>query len=430
MGTSRLRTAALPMLLSTVLLAACGGGGGGDDHDHEHTHLDSVGRLALIEAGSPVLRVFDLDDRATVGSITLANPPSAVVASPGHRYALVLQRDSGLVQFVDGGLWQEDHVDHLHDYKQAPRLLDFRLAASRPTHYETHDGLAALFFDGDADDGQPASVSLLTDASVAAARAEAQLSLDRAMHGTAEPRGEFLLVSDTDPQAAAGSLPDGVALYRRGSAGLTRLGRFDTGCPGLHGSFSSGDYSVFGCLDGVLVVAQAGENFSARKLANPAQMPAGARIGTLVGHEDLDRFVGIASPGLLFEVDPAAGTITPIDWAADRTRRAHGFDAHGERFLVLDDEGVLHVLDPADGWHRHAAIPVIDEMPAAAPFPSIAVSRAAEQAFVSDPMARAVAVIDLEAGEIEQWIALDFAPTGLAWLGIEAHEHGEHGHEH
>ena len=410
--------AACLALSSFALLAACGGGGGGEP-PHEHTHIESAGRLALIEAASTAVRIYDLDDKAVAAELTVSNPPSAVHASPGGRYAVVMQRLEDQVQFVDGGLWQEDHGDHMHDYKEAPVLTGFVLAGSRPTHYETHEGLAAVFNDGI--DGTSASVAVLSDAGIGSGSQLASLALSTHMHGTAEPRGEYLLTTHRDPMTAS-TLPDVVALYQREGSEYRLVEAFAETCPSLHGSFSNEDHTAFGCSDGVLVITQSGDSFSARKLPNPAEMPAEARIGTVIGHDHVQSFVGIAS-GLLFEIDPVAGTISPIALPADRESAARAFDAHGENLLVLDDLGNLHLLDAGNGWALRGTLPVVATMPTAAPFPAIAASRAEETAFVSDPVARDIAVIDLGTATLAERLTLDFSPAGMVWLGIEAHEH-------
>ncbi len=421
MTSPRRSTLARIALSSFALLAACGGGSDGAPDAHEHAHIDSAGRLALIEANSHVVRIYDLDDKSVAAELAVSNPPSAVHASPGHRYAVVTQRLQDQVQFIDGGLWQEDHGDHLHDYEQAPSLAGFSLAGSRPTHYETHEGLAAVFNDGLEATGTNASVVLLDDASIQGGAPLASLGLATYMHGTAEPRGAFLLTTHRDPMTAS-TLPDVVALYQREGNGYSLVEEIAETCPGLHGSFSNENHTAFGCTDGVLVVTQSGDSFSARKLPNPAGMSAQARIGTVIGHDHVESFVGIAS-GLLFEIDPVAGAISPIVLPADRESAAHAFDAHGENLLVLDDLGNLHLLDVENGWASRGVLPTVATMPTAAPFPAIAASRAEETVFVSDPVARDIAVIDLETAAIAERLPLSFSPAGMAWLGMEAHEH-------
>lgn len=431
-------------LACAAALAACGGGSNnvveitpeptqpGDGEDpHDHDPVAAAGRLIALEANSAQVHAIDLEHGSVLQTFTSDHASSALYASPDQRYAVLLQRNQNQAQFIDGGVWQEDHGDHLHDYTQAPALLNLRLTGVRPTHYETHGTHAALFFDGDASSGDKASIALFSDASIAAGQAglvEASHTLGSAMHGTAEPRGDWLLTT-WKPVDSTSTTPTHVELHHRHGDHFHMEKRFEQECPGLHGSYSNVRYSVFGCTDGVLVVEQNGDNFTARKVANPASMPAGVRIGTITGNPHYDKFVGIASPGWLYEIDPEAGTITTINWAEGRTRRAHAIDAEGDNLLVLDDLGSLHILD-MHSWGKRAEITsAIAHMPSAAPFPSIAVSQAAETAWLSDPNGQRLTSIDLHAAKLGEHIALNFSPTSIVWLGI-SEPSADHAHDH
>jgi len=393
-----------------------------DDHDHDH--VETAGRLVVGQASPATAHVIDLDDGRTLRSLTLDFAASAIYASPDHRYAVLLQRTSDQVQFVDGGLWQEDHGDHLHDYAEDPLLLALKLQGARPTHYEVHDTLAALFHDGNAATAQNAGVAVLSDASLGSAATEATLDLPIAMHGTAEPRGDFLLTTHREAGTES-TLPSAVDLYRRNVAGYDFVERIAEPCPGLHGSYSNDDYTLFGCTDGVLVVEQNGETFTASKIANVAGMAAGARIGTVVGHHDLEGFGGFAGNDL-YAIDPSAGSMRRIDWAAGAavTKIAHAMDAEGERFLILDSAGTLRVLDPANGWANLGSLPVISSFNEGQA-PVITLSHAEDLAFVTDPADRSIAVIDLETLSERERLRFDFAPSAVTWLGI-AEEHAAH----
>ncbi len=395
------------------------------EDDHDHDHVETSGRLVVGQASPASAHVLNLDDTSTLGSFTLDYAPSAIYASPDRRYAVLLQRTNDQTQFIDGGLWQEDHGDHLHDYAEDPLLLALKLQGARPTHYELHDELAALFFDGNAASAQNASVTTFSDASLGNGGVEATLALPIAMHGTAEPRGDFLLTTHRE-SGTESTLPVAVDLYRRNAAGYDFVQRFTEPCPGLHGSYSNHDYSLFGCTDGVLAVAQSGDSFSAGKIANAAGMAAGARIGTVVGHHDLEGFGGFAGHDL-YAIDPAAATMTRVDWAAGAavTKIAHAMDAHGEHFLILDSAGMLHVLDPANGWATLGSLPVITTL-VEGQAPTIAVSHAQDVAFVTDPASSSIAVIDLATRTLGERIDLGFAPTGAVWLGLPGEE--EHAH--
>lgn len=421
---SRLTRVSLASLM-VLALTACGGSSSDEEvietpeEEHEHSHIDSRGRLVIAESGATAVHVFDLDSQSVAQTFAADHAPSAIYSSPNHRYALLFQRNENQVQFVDGGLWQEDHGDHLHDYQTAPQLLGTRWSGARPTHYESHDGYGAIFYDGSTDGTTVSSVSLLSDNAIAAGTPVATLSLPLAMHGTAEPRGEYLLTTYRAPDASG---PSQVELYKRDGAGFNFVQRFETTCPGLHGSYSNANYIAFGCTDGVLVVHQQGDSFSARKLANPADLGATARIGTIVGHEELNSFVGIASPGHLFAIDPVAGEIKRIDWAEGRTRRAHAIDADGDNLLVLDDQGKLHILKTAD-WSKRATLDAVANMPTAAPFPALTASHAEDQVFLSDVTGKQISVIDVETASIKLKYPLNFTPGSLTWLGLPEHEH-------
>ena len=355
----------------------------------------------------------------------LLNDISALYTSPGLRYVLALQRTADQVSFIDGGLYQEDHGDHLHDYAIAPSLLGYSLSGAVPTHFESHDGHAALFFDGRAEPYATAGVTLLSDAGIGASRREASLVLPRNMHGTAEPRGDYLLATYRAAEATDTTLPSQVELYQRNGDSYSFSERFDEPCPSLHGSYSSHDFSLFGCSDGVLVVEQDGDNFVASKIANPDTLTAPARIGTLIGDSEQDRFIGIAGDRL-FAIDPAAAILSEIDWraGAEVTRIAHGYSPHGEHLLLLDSAGTLQLLDAAGDYSLLASLE-LGITPVTGNAPQIVFNSSAELAYVSDPAAKKIHVIDLEAATASA-IELDFTPSKLAWSGIA--EHGEHDH--
>lgn len=416
------RIGALTLLVGAALLAACGGGGAsGDAPGHAEERIDSAGRLAVLDKDSASVRIWDLDEGKLAQAFALDYAPAAVYASPGGRYAIALQRTQDQAQFIDGGLWQEDHGDHLHDYRQAPRLLSLRLPGVRPTHFETHGRQAALFNDGLEAENKNAEVVLLSDAGIGKGTADARQPLPLPMHGTAEPVGEHVITTYRAPGTSS-TLPVQVELYRRTASGLAFVQRFEPTCSDLHGSFTNAQYTAFGCSDGVLLIGRSGDGagatFTARKLPNPADMPAGARIGTVKGHEKVAQFIGLASPGLLFIIDPAAGSIQRLAWADGRTVRGQGFDRTGSNYLVLDDQGTLHITSPARTFATRAKVAVVGQMPSASPFPSLVNSLTRDEVYISDPAGRQVAVVDVAGASVRKRMDMGFAPTGLAWLGI------------
>jgi ABC-type amino acid transport substrate-binding protein len=113
-------------LAAAALVSACGGGGD-DEHAHTNTVIDTAGRLAIAESAATGVRVFDLDTKVVAATFAMDSAPSALYTSPNGRYAVAYQGTAGKVQFIDGGVWQEDHADHLHDYRQAAARVDWTM---------------------------------------------------------------------------------------------------------------------------------------------------------------------------------------------------------------------------------------------------------------------------------------------------------------
>lgn len=425
------RRAALAALAAALALSACGGGvPEADDHERANAFIDTAGRLAIVEIGTPTVRILDLDSGAVEASYAMDNEPSAVYASPGGRYAVVVQRLQDRVQFIDGGIWQEDHGDHSHDYKQSSRLLDWRLTGARPTHYDVQAGVqAAVFLDGNAGATPPQNggVRLLTDASIGSGQTVAALDLTFPIHGLAEAVGQKLLTVARAADAPD-TLPTHLVLYRRDGARWAQVRQLATRCDGMHGSFSSGRSTVVGCAGGMLRVWHTSDTDTDDGIfiATPI------RIGTIAGHPRLaDHFIGIGTDGTapapqttrFFALDAATGTVAefvPQGWTTGRLRRAHTFDRSGNRFFVLDDQGTLTVAQRAGaGWTTAARLPgTVPAMPAAAPWPAFAANGARDEVYLTDPVARQLIVLNAATGAVIERRNLGFAPRALAWLGI------------
>lgn len=160
-----------------------------DDHDHDHDGdvvIESEGRLVVLNGEGSEAVVYNLEDNTMLDSFALSTVPSAMTASADLRYAVLVDRAGDSVAFIDGGLWQEDHVEHLHDYEEAPVQLSYTLSGSRPTHVVPHEGQLAIFYDGDSETDTPASITVISDSDIASENA-APLAIDYSvnMHGVA-----------------------------------------------------------------------------------------------------------------------------------------------------------------------------------------------------------------------------------------------------
>lgn len=425
-------------IAAAALMAACGGGSD-DDHAHEDTFLDTAGRLAITQHDARDVRVHDLDSPAAAvqATYTMDHVPSQIYTSPQSRYAVVVQRLNDQVQFIDGGIWQEDHGSHEHDYKQGSRLMSWKLTGSRPTHYDVQAGKQAAFFmDGNASatPAQNAGVRVFDDAGIARASNQllASLDLNLPIHGIGEPvDNKLLTVSRADD--APDTLPTHLELYLRNGTGFNYARQIPTRCNGMHGSFSSGNHTATGCLDGMLLV----RHITATDVDNGQKLLTPVRIGTIAGHPKLpDRFFGIGNQGSnaappvttrFFAVDATGNAarvneVVPQGWEAGRVRRAHAFDRSGQRFYILDNEGALTVMQhQADsGWTTAARIPAfVPNMPTAAPWPVIVANGAKDEIYMTDPLASQLIVASAVNGTVAARHALNYVPSGAAWVGIK-----------
>ena len=454
---------ALPAILLSLTLVGCGGSSNNNNdecHDESCFGVSDAGRLMVTDADNAAVSVVSLANGSVMETFSLTNTATALYASPGYRYGLALQRsDNGLVEIIDGGQYEEDHGDHMHPYEINPSKLNVTIAGAKPTHYEVHDGRGAIFFDGA--EGVVSKVVEFGDAQLAAGTANS-FELASAHHGTAEPLGEHILVSNKGDSAT--SLPEKVDLFHfHDGDGFELDQTFETTCPGLHGSFTTEEGSVFGCTDGVLVVKE-GDNhaFTATKIANIAEVGE-SRIGSFSGFAESHLVAGWAGDNL-FAIDLESMSMELVDWNGDSTaekNNAH-MAATGEFLLVLDTTGTLHILSGAEE-HEHeeevaesvveaaaaeteqqehafealATVKVLNDMPAdvighsgqpTQPRVSIATSPSSDFAYVINATDNEVVVVHLEDAEVERRIGLSFTPAHAAWVGIASSEH-DHDHE-
>nr|WP_136250932.1 5-methyltetrahydrofolate--homocysteine methyltransferase [Ningiella ruwaisensis] len=418
-----------------------GGGDGGGGNDFL---IESMGRLAVSSSQSNSVSMIDLDDGALLDTFTLSNDGSRVYPSASYRYAVVVARNADMVEFIDGGLWREDHVGHLHDYEQAPQMSDYTLSGSQPTHFVNHDGQSAIFYDGDSAAGTPASVHVISDMDITNENdSPASLMYTINMHGAAEPRGEYLLSSirRDDAESTSGNkiLPDQVGVYHLHDGEYELEQTFDMACPDLHGAAQNHDFVLFGCGDGVLVAHEHDGEFESSKIANIDAID-GLRIGSIYGHHDAEAFIGIASNRatgevIVLSIDPEASTMEVIDWQAQEGASpiAYAFSYDGEHALILDSLGNLSILSAhlhsgVNEFEFEGRVELSDEdlssMPEGVSF-SMTVAQNGGYAFVADPIAQHVLMVHIEDMEVEGDFELDFIPANVTWLGIaeEAHDH-------
>lgn len=435
--TKRSAIKTIPLFVTAVLLSACKDGSSNNNAETHKTggfDVSATGRLVVTAAESSELAIFSAKDGSEIERVNLDNPASGLYSSPQARFALVAQRDQNQVQILDGGLYEEDHGDHMHPYEKDPQLLEQVLNGVSPTHYRNHETRSAFFFDGDADNALLSSVVDFDDDEILNNTVRS-LELENAMHGVAEPRGDFLLATYR-AEGAASVLPDQVELFKfnTNSGDYDAVERFEERCPSLHGAFSTEDASVFACSDGVLVIRQDGEDFTAEKIANPAGMTEGTRIGGFSGFADSNLLAGWAS-GELYAVNLDDNTIELVDWTGgtEAEYSTAKMDDEGEILMVLNKTGGLHLLDAEDNFKHLIEIKALSALPVfeAGSHGSVSIvsSRSGEDVYITDAVNNQLVVINLEHQELEDPISLPFSPKHVAWVGIPGEAH-DHEHEH
>ncbi|MBE0362021.1 hypothetical protein PULV_a3700 [Pseudoalteromonas ulvae UL12] len=392
----------------------------GDGHDHGT--IKSNGRLVITDKDNAAVSVFELDDNQLLETFNTTNVVSGLYASPGLRYGVLVQRNHDLVEFVDGGLYQENHGDHLHPYQVEPNLSSFQISAAKPTHFDVTEERAALFLDGNDELNIPAGFIVLDDEGIEQGSQLASHTLERAMHGTAQLRDDIVLATYRS-EAATNVLPDFVDVFHQHDDHFHQEQRIEPNCPGLHGSAQNHDSIAFGCTDGVLVVTQAGETFTASKIGNLESMPEGARIGSLKATHGSDLYIANAKRNYFYLIDSNALTMSEINWRDDEsiTVVAYNFsDAHGF-MAVLDSQGFINIFEESSQWQVSARFKVTDEINGTY---TLTTSSASDTVYIAAQETKQVIAVDLEQQSAQTILTLDFVPNKLIWLGIpEEHDH-------
>ncbi len=408
----------LSALLSSVLLSACGGDSSGSSSTvtpkPEQPAKIYEGRLAIANDDSirPLLSVYDLADQKVIHTTALSYTPSAMYGSPQSRYAVMLSRNEGVVQFADSGVLNKDNLLQ----KNMPHVLAFQLKGATPAHYRSFNGLAALFYDGS--EAESSKFDVFNDSAIEKQSISSQ-KLPKKHHGVAEPRGAYVLstylANETDTLSIVKS-------YELHGDHFHEEQTLANGCNRLHGAASIQQYAAFGCEDGVLVVEQKGSQFIDKKVL------IDQRITTIAGHEKLDKFAAFATgTHALFIVDPNNLNAVSLDWSlgareADGTtpvkRLQQVVNASGHYLAILDSVGMVHVVD-TQSWQRIGQIKAIQNVNATELAKSrLVVNAATETVFINDTQAKTIVELDLKNLKIKQTIQLSDVPNTFTWLGI------------
>ena len=402
----------LSILVTSLLLTACGGSSDSSESEQSkpipqpEQAISTEGRLVIVDDNveRPNLSLYDLEQEKSIQNIQLKQPLSGLYASPNNRYAVLMERDQGVVSFYDSGLSLNNGVVT----QQTPQLLNYQLFGAKPTHYRAFNSQAAIFYDGD--EQQSSKFDVFKDSDITQ-KIVASEKLPKSHHGVAEPRGEMVLSTYLPEGATKLSL---VKSYQLHGDHFHEEQTLVNECPGLHGASSIQNFTAFGCEDGVLLVEQQGQRFADFKL------PLDVRIGTVLGNVKAQNLVGLASTTPdLFIIDGAQKTVRQLKWTeqADVQRLKQVYSATGQYFVLLDSTGTLQIFD-AKTWEMKSYPNLLNISAEQLAKSQLIAHGYLDQVFLSDPERKEILKIDLATGEVKQRIQLSTIPAQIAWVGV------------
>ncbi len=384
---------------------------------------NSMLRLLVSDFETIPSKLIDIDSGKVIARYEVS-APTFPYTSPTGRFGIKIQTNANLITAIDSGILLEDHGDHMHPYKREPQLTAFRAEGRTPIHYVAHAGQIAIFNDGSGE------VMLLTERSFESAEAEMlTFKTARPHHGVAVPLGDRIVLSVPDTQNLDYALPLGIEVRDMQD---NVVASFADQCPGLHGEASSGAFTAFGCADRVLVLERSGDDFSVKSLRYAPETPSGTRVGTVIGHEKQNFFIGNFGQTGLVRIDPIAETLTPI--TLPMRYSAFRLDAEtGEKIIVVTTDGSVHRIDAMTG-KIEASIEAVTPFVFRNRVPRPGLAAVRNLAYVTDPAAGEVVEIDVSAMNITRRFVVEGKPVRLAVLGVlemDEHDHDhDHGHDH
>lgn len=401
----------------SFMLTACGGDGGSGSAPSVSDPIvqpkpveKTAGRLVLGD-GSDTVYIYDLDNRKINSQHTVAGVVSGIYSSPNQRYAVLLSKTANQVYFLNSGL----NLDTKGLAKTDPTLLNFNLSGATPNHYRAVNGQVAVFYDGNPTTAS--SFDLFNEESLSKLNKLAGQVLPQAHHGVAEPRGEYVLSSQLQPNETQ---LNKVALYQQHGDHFHQEDIFDTQCPKLHGVGSNEEFSVFGCEDGVLVVQQQGDRF------NDFKIPLNVRLTQIIGAYGLKEFAGFATGSLqFFAIDPAKKLIREVNWANDAkqtdgkpvARLQHVLSQDQRYLFILDNMGSLHILNTATWQPVGKPLALLEASSTDLSKSRLTVS--ADSVFVTDASNKLVITVNISTLQESGRIHVPFEASLISWLGVK-----------
>ena len=313
---------------------------------------------------------------------------------------------------LDAGAWTEPHGDHTHSYTSTPLLTDHVYEGEKPGHVVNHNGRTLVFSDGDGKI-QEVDNDKLKEATQDSEFAQPDTVTEiTPHHGVAVALEDDGMVHTEGTEDARSSI---VAVDAEGK----ETARIDE-CPGAHGEATAGNGAIaFGCEDGVVL-------FKDGEFTKVDAPDAYGRMGNQAGSAQsdivladykVDKDAELERPTRVALIDTNSERIQLVDVEASYSFRSLGRGPEGEA-LVLGTDGNLRVIDPESGDITHT-IPVTEQWEEPTVWqearPTLFVQ--GDKAFVTEPGAQSIHIIDLASGEVEETQEVGFSLneiTGIA----------------
>ena len=416
-----------------------------------------LGRLLVADGETGLLQLIELDNGEVIETF-MVEGAARVYTTESGRIAAAIQTGANRVNFIDSGLYLEEHGDHFDKEKGVPSLLPFNLTgelvnSQRPIHFVSHEGRVNIHFDGNFGEGVDSKNVTVREGDLFLSNPDTLILTSAQQHGAGAPvHGGKTIFSLPDPDREFGSLPSGFAVVdEQGNILQTFNDKedFQASCLGMHGETIVGEHFIAGCNEkredgtgdgGVFVMTHDPVTglFSAHKIA----YPDGLRTSIISSHHAQPFAIGNygsnPDPGYraLVRIYPASTEIDPSDiQQLPAAYRGFGFEKeHGDKLAVLTVDGLLQVFNPSD-WTLLGSTQVVADFSDAEGLRA-ALTVGSGFAYVSDPNAGEILEVDLDTVSVSRTFSVEGQPvnmTALDWvapLGPAPARDADHSHEH
>lgn len=380
---------------------------------------DSAGARTSAEVSSPEARLVATYD----GGIVVLNAETLEVIEDiplegfnrlnplGDGRTVAVSTPDGF-RVLDAGAWTEPHGDHSHSYTTTPLLTEHTYEGDKPGHVVNHAGRTLLFSDGDGriqELDNEALKDAAEDESVAKVEATTEITPH---HGVAVALDDGGMVHTEGTEDARSSI---IAVDAEGN----ETARIDE-CPGVHGEAAADNGALsFSCEDGTVIFKDG--NFTKIDAEDDY-----GRMGNQFGSEaspvvladyKVDQDAELERPTRIALINTESEDIQLVDVEASYSFRSLARGPEGEA-LVLGTDGNLRIIDPETG-EITSTVPVTEEWeePLQWQDPRPAIFTQDGKAYITEPGAQRLHVVDIATGEVEQTAELDYELneiTGIA----------------